>query len=218
MNKRLGNMLVARLNNIDNAMELLKENVIQHMDNQAHFTDLKLDAIKQGISRVLIQPPHQMYADWARRNQSPPSTTNRRPLQPRDPNAGDMPPPPSSPDRPRGSGRTHNELVARLSDKPKDLWELWREYTHGTGGRKAAKDMTREERGHKNVKFRFCRRKCFWKVVCNYVKAGLCYTDGIAAIYGHYGEKTSVSKILGKMQKDQSGPHGCHEKFVVSVP
>jgi len=219
MNKRVGNMLVARLNGIDNAMVQLKEDVYHKIETQAHFADLKLDAIHQGIKRVLIQPPHQMYADWARRQgQSPAAgTSNRRPLQPRDPNAGDMPAPPSSPDHRRGTGRSRNELVAQLCDKPANLWELWREYTHGTGGRKPAKDLSPTERGVKSVKFRYCRRKCFWKVVCKYVKAGYCHTDAISAIYNHYGEKKSVSNILGSMQRDQSLPHGCHEKFVVSM-
>jgi len=220
MNKRVGNMLVARLNNLDNALVQLKEDVFNKIDTQTHFNDIKLDAIHQGIKRVLIQPPHQMYADWARRQgQSPGAagTSNRRPLQPRDPNAGDVPPPPSSPDHRRGTGRSRNELVAQLCDKPANLWELWREYTHGTGGRKPAKDLTPTERGHKNVKFKFCRRRVFWRVVCKYIKAGLCHTDAISAIYNHYGEKKSVSNILGCMQRDQSLPHGCHEKFVVSM-
>lgn len=131
-----------------------------------------------------------------------------------------MPAPPKSPDARLGTGRSRNELMALLSEKPKDLWELWREYTHGTGGRKAAKDLSREERGLKNNKFKYCRRKVFWKVVCNWIKAGYNHTDAISAIYNCYDmhHKKSVSFILGMMQKDQSCPLGCHPDLVVAVP
>jgi len=41
MNKRVGNMLVARLNGLDHAFAQLKEDVFHKMENQACFTDLK---------------------------------------------------------------------------------------------------------------------------------------------------------------------------------
>ncbi|KAL3665133.1 hypothetical protein V7S43_009765 [Phytophthora oleae] len=50
-------------------------------------------------------------------------------------------------------------LAARLSKRPKDLYELWHEYQVGCGDLKAAKDFTTIERGAN--KFAYSRRKCF---------------------------------------------------------
>ena len=52
-------------------------------------------------------------------------------------------PPPGGAGGPRPPGQPH----VQLSKRPKDLYSLWTEYTHGLGGLKAAKDFTPAERG-----------------------------------------------------------------------
>lgn len=51
-------------------------------------------------------------------------------------------------------------LVAKLSDCPRQLHDLWLEYEVGFTGRKAAKDFTDKERGAD--KYRYYRRNVFW--------------------------------------------------------
>jgi hypothetical protein len=50
--------------------------------------------------------------------------------------------------------------VATLSDRPKDLFELWREWIDGIGDQKAAKNFTSKERNNTTggLKQKFYRR------------------------------------------------------------
>ena len=54
---------------------------------------------------------------------------------------------------------------ATLSPCPKDLYQLWQEWTVGIDGRKAAKDFTQAERNQKlhGIKQKFYRRLLIWQ-------------------------------------------------------
>ena len=95
--------------------------------------------------------------------------------------------------------------VARLGS-PRNLYELWDEYYKGLGGRKAAKNWTFHERGKDKV--RYCRRKVFWDVVAQQVRAGNSHLVAIDRIKRTYGENLSVTKILKMMAEDKrNGGH-----------
>ena len=61
-----------------------------------------------------------------------------------------------------------------LSKHPRTLLLLWHEYLHGLGNNKAVKDFSREERGQEKQKY--SKRKLFWDVMCNLLRAGFTET------------------------------------------
>ena len=60
--------------------------------------------------------------------------------------------------------------IASLSTMPRNLYELWREYTHGIGGRKAACHFSYHDRGR--VRHKYHRRNVVWKIIDGLVKLG----------------------------------------------
>ncbi len=64
----------------------------------------------------------------------------------------------------------HN-AAASLSPNPRTLYDLWREYEVGIGGRKAAKLFSYSERG--KVKHKYSRRKVIWLMVSGLVQLGI---------------------------------------------
>ena len=78
---------------------------------------------------------------------------------------------------------------------------LWQEYMLGIGGRKLAKDFTAYERGQD--KCRYCRRKIFWDLVAENVRAQRLATDVIDSIYAAYGSSLSVTAIINRIRKDK---------------
>jgi hypothetical protein len=96
--------------------------------------------------------------------------------------------------------------IAVLSSHPRNLYDLWTEYSFGIGGRKAAKDFTAEERGLN--KFKYCRRKNFWDIISLHVRAGFEARTAIDRVYECYGKQLSVYTILDLIRKDkQTGGH-----------
>jgi hypothetical protein len=93
------------------------------------------------------------------------------------------------------------DSTAKLSSCPRNLLLLWQEYLYGLEGNKAAKDFTSVERGR--VKFKFCRRKCFWEVMVKLCNAGFTDLSSIDKVHQAYGMKLSVSAILALMMKDR---------------
>ena len=90
-----------------------------------------------------------------------------------------------------------------LSPNPKNLFQLWREYQVGIGGRKAARLFSQSERGGK-VKHKYCRRKVIWSLVSGLVRQGGFTSDtAIDLIYTVYGQQTSVTNIINSIKKDQ---------------
>lgn len=92
-------------------------------------------------------------------------------------------------------------LAAALSPTPRDLFELWNEFTIGIGGRKPASQFTAVERGQN--KHRFTRRKVVWETIDRMVRRGFTANVAIDRIYAHYGRELSVTRILNAMLKDR---------------
>jgi len=84
-----------------------------------------------------------------------------------------------------------------LSPKPCNLYELWKEYEHGIGGRKAAKDFSPWERGR--VKSVYTRRLVIWDEISRLVRAGDTHLVAIDRIYQAYGRSLSVTAIHNKI-------------------
>jgi len=96
--------------------------------------------------------------------------------------------------------------AAQLSKRPKDLYSLWTEYTHGLGGLKAARDLTSVERG--SVKQKYYRRKVFWDVVGTHVDGGFTAPAAVDLVYQIYGRNLSVTLIINKMLEDKKRYNG----------
>ncbi|KAI2506979.1 hypothetical protein MHU86_7476 [Fragilaria crotonensis] len=60
--------------------------------------------------------------------------------------------------------------IATLMPTPRSLHELWQEYQHGVGGRKAARLFSHAERGR--AKHRYHRRKIVWDLVAGLTRKG----------------------------------------------
>ncbi|RHY19920.1 hypothetical protein DYB32_010143 [Aphanomyces invadans] len=96
--------------------------------------------------------------------------------------------------------------TARLTKRPRDLFELWKEYEFGIGGVKPAKLFNEKERG--KAKFVFCFRLKFWVLVEGMLKRGHTSDTAIDAIYLKYRRSKSVTAILtllrhGKPQRNE---------------
>jgi len=97
-------------------------------------------------------------------------------------------------------------LQVQLSKRPKDLYSLWTEYTHGLGGLKPARDFTSVERGA--VKQKYYRRKIFWDVVATHIDGGFTAPTAIDLVYQVYGRNLSVTMVLNKMLEDRKRFNG----------
>ena len=91
--------------------------------------------------------------------------------------------------------------AAKLCRNPKSLYMLWNEYEFGIGGRRPAKTFSKEERG--TDRFNYYKRNIFWSLVVEMVHRGRSANDAIDKIYQAYGYKTSVTKIIKKLQDDK---------------
>jgi hypothetical protein len=95
------------------------------------------------------------------------------------------------------------DATAKLSIHPRTLLLLWHEYLFGLEGSKPARNFTSAERGR--VRFKYCRRNCFWNVMRRLINGGFTELTAIDKIYQAYGNTLSVTSILNKMAKDKSG-------------
>ena len=141
-----------------------------------------LRVINLNLNRILIQPPRQ--ANRQQRNEI---------LENEVVNAANL--------AQINEAAAQRAQLATLSPCPRSLFDLWIEYTHGLGGRKAAKDFTMVERG-KN-KCSYSRRKTFWDIVSNHINAGYTHATCIDKIKLCYGDKLSVTKILNCLIRDK---------------
>jgi hypothetical protein len=68
-----------------------------------------------------------------------------------------------------------NDRRATLHPRPRDLFQLWEEWTTGIDGRKAAKDFTSSERNSRvgGIKQKFYRRLLVWKTQARLVDGGM---------------------------------------------
>jgi hypothetical protein len=123
-----------------------------------------------------------------------------------------VPPPPQQQDNNDNGGDVGAAVVggtarrnpaSTLSNLPADLYVLWQEYQHGIGHRKAAKDFTRHERGARDVKHLYTRRKVVWDQISELVRAGDTALVAIDRIYAVYGRRTSVTDITKQLKADR---------------
>ena len=96
---------------------------------------------------------------------------------------------------------TSQTTNATLSRSPNTLYELWDEWCHGLGGRKAAKDFNNVERG--KVKHKFTRRKIVWDKILILIRSGLSAQVSIDKIYSAYGRHNNITTIINRMRKDR---------------
>jgi hypothetical protein len=99
-------------------------------------------------------------------------------------------------------GGNQQGAVAALAPSIKNLYELWHEYQHGIGGRKAARLFTAQERGR--VKHKYTRRKVVWDCVEQLVRSGITANVAIDRIYLVYGQSSPVTVIINKLRKDRN--------------
>ncbi len=86
------------------------------------------------------------------------------------------------------------------------MYELWAEYEHGIGGRKAAKLFTNHERGW--VKTVYTQCLIVWEEISCLVYAGDMYLVAIDQIYKVYGPTLPVTTIINQIHNDRKT--GCH--------
>ncbi|KAH9150675.1 hypothetical protein AeRB84_006523 [Aphanomyces euteiches] len=92
-----------------------------------------------------------------------------------------------------------------LSKRPRDLYDLWREYEFGLGGSKPPKEFTAKERGA--CKWIYSTRLAFWKLVTALINRNHTSDTAIDAVYGAYGRSSSVTHILSQIRVDKSSGH-----------
>ncbi|CAB9496607.1 expressed unknown protein [Seminavis robusta] len=92
---------------------------------------------------------------------------------------------------------------ARLCDRPRSLNELWREFTHGIGDNKPAKDFTVAEKNNKllNIKQKYWRRRRLWRVQAFLVvRCKFTCHEANAMIQTCYGG--TVTSVINRIDKD----------------
>ena len=92
--------------------------------------------------------------------------------------------------------------AASLSSTPQNLYDLWKEYQVGLGGRKPASQFLQSERG--KVKHKYCRRNVIWSMVESLVRGkGWSCDVAIERIYSVYASQTSVTNISNAIKRDK---------------
>jgi hypothetical protein len=91
--------------------------------------------------------------------------------------------------------------IASLSPMPRNLYELWREYTHGIGGRKAACQFSYHDKGC--VEHKYHRQNVVWKIINGLFKLGYSAETTIDRIHAVYGEGRSVTNIINGIKQDK---------------
>jgi hypothetical protein len=89
----------------------------------------------------------------------------------------------------------------RLSSRPKDLYELYREYQFGVGGMKAARFFTAAERGM--CRYTYSLRLGFWKIVDSLIRKGHTADTAVDSVYAAYGASLPVVTILRSIREDK---------------
>jgi hypothetical protein len=91
--------------------------------------------------------------------------------------------------------------AASLMPTPRSLHDLWQEFHHGVGGRKAARLFSYSERGRSKHKYH--RRKVVWDLIAGLVRQGHTAEVGIDRIYAVHGGETSVTNIIDGLKRDK---------------
>jgi hypothetical protein len=93
-------------------------------------------------------------------------------------------------------------MMATLMPTPRSLQDLWHEFHHGVGGRKAARLFSYSERGCSRN--RYHRRKVVWDLLSGLVRMGDTAETAIDKIYAVYGGQTSVTNTInGLLKRDK---------------
>ena len=71
---------------------------------------------------------------------------------------------------------------------------LWKEYEHGIGNSKPARDFTSKERGA--LKWKYAFRNNLWNLVDRLVRQGNTSDVAIDRVYDTYGRSKSPTEIL----------------------
>ncbi|KAG9408424.1 hypothetical protein AC1031_021663, partial [Aphanomyces cochlioides] len=96
-------------------------------------------------------------------------------------------------------------MYTRLSKRPRDLYELWKEYEFGIGGGKPAKSFNEKERGAS--KFMYSFRLNYWRLIDDMIKRGYTSDTAIDAIYAKYGRSKSATCVLTQLRKCKQKPN-----------
>jgi len=103
---------------------------------------------------------------------------------------------------------------ATLHPRPRDLVQLWTEWTTGIDGRKAAKDSTKTERNSRvnGVKQKFYRRLLLWQTQARLVDGGmsLCAANNrLLTITGATNPTGVINKLIEfkKLYRNEGGIH-----------
>lgn len=162
----------------------------------------QMTRLNKNIVRFMNRPAHPI-----RHQQHPPNETTAEALAALNIAALNITAPAAAPVLPRmeieeddPAAQIH-QGIARLSKCPRSLHELWKEYQVGTGGYKAAKEFTAQERGADKSKY--YRRNVFWTKVSELILAGYSSDRACDLVYRCYGRGCSVTKIINKMIADK---------------
>lgn len=107
-----------------------------------------------------------------------------------------------TPQEVEGRQQEANAPIATLSPHPRTLADLWTEYEHGIGGRKAARLFTSAERG--KSKYKYYKRNIFWSKVEEMIRRNYTASTAIDKIQSVYGPQLSVTEIIKCMKRDKS--------------
>src|SRR5210317_2335587 len=97
------------------------------------------------------------------------------------------------------------ENMATLSNNPRSLVELWREYQFGIDGRKPARDFSTDERNNRvgGIKQKYYRRRFVWNAIKRLISSGMTSQAAIQKLRDVYGHSTSVTTIIEKIRRDK---------------
>jgi hypothetical protein len=104
---------------------------------------------------------------------------------------------------------------ATLSDRPKDLYELWQEWIDGIGDRKAAKNFTSKERNNTTggLKQKFYRRLLVWKTQARLIDGGMSVAAANDRIHTITGAATVTGVINKLIEFKRIYPGGIHPQL-----
>ena len=171
---------------------LRRENADMRLEYERQLVIIRgqMTRLNKNIVRFINRPAHPI-----RHQQHPPNETHAAALATLNITPAAAPIlPPMEIEEDDPAAQIH-QGIARLSKCPRSLHELWKEYQVGTGGYKAAKDFTVQERGADKSKY--YRRNVFWTKVSELILAGYSSDQACDLIY------CSVTKIINKMIADK---------------
>ena len=102
-------------------------------------------------------------------------------------------------------------LRSALSKCPRNLHDLWREWTDGLDGNKAASQLKPSERGGK-ARFVYHNRKFVWDVIKRFTDKNISHLTAIENIESAYGRNKSITHYIACLKRDKK--NGGHPNLV----